>query len=482
MQNILIIDDDSEMLNCLEQLLSTLSCNIYKTTNICDAQKIIQKVIPSVILLDLDLPPFSGYDILRILRNDPLLSVIPIIVVSGYDAKCEKVKAIERGADEYLQKPINTKLTLNIVKTQLRINRVKNALSDRERTIVLGDSIQDGLVEIDRNYHIIWTNKQFQKIFQKLKAKCLDALFEDNKVIVKNGESLKRFFQQQPNTSIYIWINGLESELSCLFCVSSINIKTGFENENCLLQIKSLNKKVKKFTSMILFEHFVAHKLNTPMNQLLLPLQMIKTDIMLTDHSKELVDMAYNAANELHLIHTTILEYINTTKIKEYESSSISLLEIQGVIKDTFEKYNVLFEVNTHVAVPFHLVFIDTQTLLVVLSEIIENSKKYCSQKNPQFDVVVSTYDNGTLQISISDNGTLDPTINYATSLEPYLQLDEHGLNSMNGMGLGLTKMQLLLWKFNGELSVKTLRPNYGFTVVIQLKSAIRNDHHARNN
>jgi CheY-like chemotaxis protein len=62
---------------------------------------------PDVILLDVHLPDIQGIDLLRIIRQDPLLSRTPVIVVSAEDDRQLPVQMIAAGAQVYLTKPLN---------------------------------------------------------------------------------------------------------------------------------------------------------------------------------------------------------------------------------------------------------------------------------------------------------------------------------------------------------------------------------------
>ena len=70
---------------------------------------------PDLILLDLNMPRMGGRELLAELKGDPVLSKIPVAIVTGHDSECEILKAYNLGVDCYITKPIDvTKLMIAV--------------------------------------------------------------------------------------------------------------------------------------------------------------------------------------------------------------------------------------------------------------------------------------------------------------------------------------------------------------------------------
>ncbi|RKD16989.1 hypothetical protein BCY91_02215 [Pelobium manganitolerans] len=67
--------------------------------------------LPSVILLDLDLPGISGFDILERLKIDPKLKKIPVVILSSSECKPDIEKSYQLNANSYVVKPIGLEAT-----------------------------------------------------------------------------------------------------------------------------------------------------------------------------------------------------------------------------------------------------------------------------------------------------------------------------------------------------------------------------------
>jgi CheY-like chemotaxis protein len=62
----------------------------------------------------------NGYEAMRTLRGNPLMSAVPIIAITSFAMVGDREKAIEAGADEYLSKPIDTRQFRELVKSRLK--------------------------------------------------------------------------------------------------------------------------------------------------------------------------------------------------------------------------------------------------------------------------------------------------------------------------------------------------------------------------
>ena len=102
---VLLIEDDSATAQSIELLLKSESFNVY-TTNLGEEGIDLGKLYDyDIVLLDLNLPDMSGFDVLRSLRVSKVKT--PILILSGLAGIGDKVKGLGFGADDYMTKPFH---------------------------------------------------------------------------------------------------------------------------------------------------------------------------------------------------------------------------------------------------------------------------------------------------------------------------------------------------------------------------------------
>ncbi|MCR5303103.1 MAG: response regulator transcription factor [Lachnospiraceae bacterium] len=116
-QKILIVDDDENIADLIS-LYMTKECFEVKTAGDGEAAIAeLKRFSPDLMVLDVMLPGIDGYEVLRRVRRD---SPIPIIMLSAKGEIFDKVLGLELGADDYMEKPFDSKELVARVKALLR--------------------------------------------------------------------------------------------------------------------------------------------------------------------------------------------------------------------------------------------------------------------------------------------------------------------------------------------------------------------------
>lgn len=104
MCKVLIVDDDRDLLEVMEALLTKKGFDVKTSLNWNDGQESIGTFQPQLILLDVFLTGVDGLQICQQLKSAPETRHIPIIIFSGYPRIAESV-TYEYGADDFIAKP-----------------------------------------------------------------------------------------------------------------------------------------------------------------------------------------------------------------------------------------------------------------------------------------------------------------------------------------------------------------------------------------
>jgi len=106
-RKILIIDDKDEFRILTKSILLS-KYHVESAENGINALSILQSgYLPDLIICDLLMPVLGGKDLLEQLKNSGAFKDIPVIILSSIDKSDEKIKLINMGANDYLEKPYN---------------------------------------------------------------------------------------------------------------------------------------------------------------------------------------------------------------------------------------------------------------------------------------------------------------------------------------------------------------------------------------
>jgi len=118
--HVLIIEDDASV---CELLFSSLTKSGYRVSVAQRGETALEQIEedpPAVVVLDLNLPGMNGLDVCRVMRCDPWMSKIPVLMLTGKAEEDDIVVGLEVGADDYMTKPFSPKLVDARVKALLR--------------------------------------------------------------------------------------------------------------------------------------------------------------------------------------------------------------------------------------------------------------------------------------------------------------------------------------------------------------------------
>lgn len=123
--NILIVDDNLNNLNVLAGMLSERDYKVRRAINGTIALKALKASKPDLILLDINLPDLSGYEICTTLQEDPQTADIPVIFISALNGSLDKLKAYSVGGVDYVSKPFEMVEVLARIDLQLQLQLSK---------------------------------------------------------------------------------------------------------------------------------------------------------------------------------------------------------------------------------------------------------------------------------------------------------------------------------------------------------------------
>ena len=132
---ILVVDYQPENVEVLADVLRLRGFSVVTATSGLEALAQVQGERPDLVLLDVQMPLMSGYEVCERLRADPESRLLPIVIVTALEGQEEKIRAIEAGADDFLNKPVNPTELIVRVKSLLRIKQLHDQLAAWNREL-----------------------------------------------------------------------------------------------------------------------------------------------------------------------------------------------------------------------------------------------------------------------------------------------------------------------------------------------------------
>ncbi len=134
--SILLVDDDPMVVRVLNSMLGDFAPIRFATSGRA-ALKLARLAVPDLVLLDIEMPELSGFEVCKEFKSDPKLKDVPIIFITGHDSQQLETVGMGLGAADFISKPPNAALVLARVRTYQRLKM----LSDTMRSAVTMDFV-----------------------------------------------------------------------------------------------------------------------------------------------------------------------------------------------------------------------------------------------------------------------------------------------------------------------------------------------------
>jgi len=222
LKRILIIEDDPEINRNIRDALTAEKMLVESVYNGLLAEKILGKKKFDCIILDINLPGKTGYEISKDFRKHNTST--PILMLSAFGELDDKVQGYELGADDYLTKPFYMRELIMRVNSLIKRSRLPRSLDNEDTEIVAGDLVLQPHIKkvIRQGIDISLTPREYQILLKLLEAK--GELVSKRKLI---QEIWGKSFDANTNT-IEVYINFLRKKIDKPFGKESIKTKIGY--------------------------------------------------------------------------------------------------------------------------------------------------------------------------------------------------------------------------------------------------------------
>lgn len=117
---VLVADDNFNNRQLTADVVSSMDLDVILAVDGEETIKLVHTEKPDLIILDVNMPGMTGFEVCAALKSDPVTSQIPIVMLTAMSDIENRVRGLEYGADDYVTKPFNPRELIQRIKTRLR--------------------------------------------------------------------------------------------------------------------------------------------------------------------------------------------------------------------------------------------------------------------------------------------------------------------------------------------------------------------------
>lgn len=132
---VLVVDDDPNVRCMLEQMLQVEGHIVEQAIDGAEAIEAVRAAAPDMVIVDLEMPRATGFEVCRFIKSDPRTRLIPVVIVTGRTESEARIRAWTLGADDFLAKPYSPLEVLARCRSLLRVKELNDQLDSAQSVV-----------------------------------------------------------------------------------------------------------------------------------------------------------------------------------------------------------------------------------------------------------------------------------------------------------------------------------------------------------
>ena len=487
---ILLVEDNVDHAELTELALkkSISDLEVIKAFTGKSCLSILKKESFDTILLDYSLPDRNGLDVLEDIKKMGVKT--PTIMVTGMGSEVIAVKAIKRGAYDYLIKSDGYLVTLPVaIQKVLKNKGLEERLDETERRYKdLVENANDGIYVLDERGRFVLVNNKIidftgysRQELLKMHFRHLIARKEKKRwttLIKKLQEKhyldhIRTLIQTKDGKQIHIELNispvlrnGKINGYQGIARDVSSQIKTEQEIRKQSEELKKLNEELKRKNKELeeinhlksQFVSNVSHELRTPLNGVLGYAELLRDGIYggINDDQRKALQNIISSGNHLLDLINEILDFssLQNGRMKLYKEA-YSIYNVIDAVDTTVKPLlkNLPIELIINVDPDLPMIYVDSQKIYQVFINLVGNAMKFTQQGEIE---IRGQLMGSEILFSIRDTGIGIAKENVPLIFEEFRQLDGSNTRRYGGTGIGLSLAKHLLELHDGRIWVES--------------------------
>lgn len=489
---ILVIDDERDLRDGCERILSRMNCSVQTAKNGEEGISLFMEERHAIVLSDLKMPGMDGIEVLlRLHEEDP---EVLVIIITGFATIDTAIEAMKKGAYDFIAKPFEPdqlrivvgrameKLKLRRKAKALELERLRNLAdlgTEKSRIHAIIESLPNGILVTNAKGNVVLMNPDFRKHFcipmdsdlaegveHYIRDQGLCDLIHEISTGKHVGAEKVPTYELTLPSETYLLARGqsvLGEDGECLGAVMMFTNITDLKNFD---QLKS------EFVAK------VSHELRSPLTTIHEQLGAVISDFPGgdEDENRTILSRARDKTKGLIAFIGNLLDLARIEAGNDYNNPrEIQITDILDGVVDflssrAWSKKQTLSIEHTHKNLP--RVMADPLAIESVFGNLITNAIKYTPKEG--LIRVTTGLERDRIKVSVADNGYGMEPHQQKMIFEKFYRVKNEKTRHIVGTGLGLSIVKGLVDAMDGEISLES-KPDSGstFTVFLPVKKKI---------
>ncbi|MDM8515862.1 response regulator [Desulfobacterales bacterium HSG16] len=460
---ILIIDDEKRVREGCRKVLTEQGYDVLMAENGEIGIGMIEKEHFDVVLLDLMMPGYSGFEVLNHVKAIHPETVI--IVITGYATIEHSIEAMKKGALDFIPKPFSPDQLRVIVAKAIEFTRaLQDIATEKTRLRTLINHLTDGVMTTDAQKRVVLANPTFQRIMGYKGKSAIDRPLAE----LTGNEQLNALIEKTLNSEESKFVEHVEE----LVILDEAEKKEKIYSAKCLpfrdrLQriigsitllrditaLKQMDQMKSDFVSM------VSHEIRSPINSVLAQINVICDGLAgeISDKQKNMLD---RSSQKLLALSNMTTELLDLAKIESgliiMEKESIAMSSLLNEQADFHKAAADEKQIDIHLDLlqPLPNVNANLQNMEEVFSNLITNAIKY--SPSGSHITISASIENEYLRVSVKDTGFGIPEEDQPRIFERFYRVKNEKTRMITGTGLGLPIVKNIVESHEGMIQMES--------------------------
>ena len=491
---ILVVDDQMQNRLLVVEYLEMIDVVVDEASSGRECLDKLKEQDYLLVILDVQMPVMDGFRVLEIMQQDKRMAEIPVVFVSAvFDSEEYILKGIEKGAIDYITKPINPEILKTKVQNFIKLYDKQQTLDQLVRSLEsfnkrlqyserklkkITQSASDAIILLDKDFKVKFWNRASNQIFGYSRFEVLYEDFFDYTIADNSKTNLIEYIntimkgngKQQPGTirlaakskhreefpielslASFTEISG---EINYTVVIRDITRRVHMEKEALKAkELRESNRVMKEFMDS------VSHELRTPMNAILgISNMLTKYDAdNLTPKQREGLEIISQSGSRLLELINDILDLsrIDANRIN-LSNDKIELEKflatMRSLVLSLVNNKSIKFHIRKSISLP-EIIYSDQKKISQILTNLLGNAVKFT--REGKITLYLHFVDD-RLYFEVSDSGIGIEEKYLESIFERFQQIDSSETKEFEGTGLGLNICKKLITLMGGEIRAES--------------------------